>query len=349
MGDQIKTTPIRTNQETSRNLRDLAAARMREMANTYAAFNAMFAFTESKLYTDLVALDEKVLQASAAAAAHGYDAYQVTGLLRYLSLQGMFLEEPGDNFRLTPMGEAILSPASIGWLRMIRGGYGDVFQAALPLVEGTKRYGVDVVRNGYYVGAGSSQFTSAIRDDVGHNILERLGTKCVADLGCGEAIFSINFCKRNPAHRALAVDVDDGSIKAARAAIAREGLSDRIKVVQADCFDASALAKSCQEADTFFTFAMEHELLRDGEEAVVKHVEAMAGAFPGKRFVIGEAINKITPASGLLYWFHILSLQGMPRDIDFWKGLLGRLSKGALEEVFIPDYGHQAAYYSIKL
>jgi SAM-dependent methyltransferase len=349
MGETIKITPIKTNDETSRNLRDLAASRMRELATGYAAFNAMFAFSESKLYTDLLASEERLIDGPAAAKAHGYDVYQVTGMLRFLSLQGMFTEEAGDRFRLTPIGQAILSPASLGWLRMIRGGYGEVLQESAALVEGKKRYGVDVVRNGRYVGVGSSQFTSAIRDDVGHSVLERLGTRCVADLGCGEAIFSINFVKRNPAHRAIAVDVDPGSIGAAREAIARAGLSDRIKVVQADCFDASALAKVCQEADTFFTFAMEHELLRDGEEAVIRHVESMAANFPGKRFVIGEAVNRVTPDTALLYWFHVLSLQGMPRGIEAWTTMLGRLARGRLEEVFVPDYGQQAAYYSIAL
>lgn len=348
MADPVKITTVRTGEETSRNIRDLAASRMREWINNYAAVNALFAFTESKLAADLQGSPEGLVDGREAAARHGYDGYQVCALLRFLSLQGMFIEEQAERFRLTPVGEALLSSASVGWMRLIRGGYGDTIHDCGALVEGRKRYGVDVERVGRYVGIGSSQFTSAIRDEVGYAALERIGARTIADLACGQADFSVNFVKRNPDHRAVAVDINDGSVSAARANVDANGVADRVTVVKADIIDPASMADSCRDVDTFFVFAMEHELLRDGDEAVIHHVEAMAKQFPGRRFIIGEAVNKITPDTALLYWFHALSLQGIPRDIEFWVALFGKVRGARLEEVFVPDYGRQAAYYCLK-
>lgn len=345
----VPVTTIPSGESSWRALQVLMASRMPDKINGFVFCNALFAFTESKLLGDLESSADRTLDAAAAAGRHDYDPRQTTGLVRYLATQGMFREERQDVFRLTPMGEAMLSQVALGWLRLVRGGYGHVMLDAGKLLDGSLVYGEDIERNGFYVGSGSSQFTSAIRDEVGYRVIDRIGGQTIADLGCGAARFLIEVLRAHPERRGIAIDVDDGAIASARAAVAEAGLEHRLSVVQCDAFDAAALAEHCGDVEVFFSFAMEHELLRDGEQAVVDHIDAMSEHFPGRRFVIGEAINPVDQRTGTLYWFHVISAQGMPRDVAGWTGILSRLQRARLKEVFVPDYGPQAAYYDIVL
>ncbi|GAB4565990.1 MAG: hypothetical protein Tsb0020_17290 [Haliangiales bacterium] len=345
----VPVTPIASGESSWNALQQLMASRMPEKINGFVFCNALFAFTESKLLDDIRSSEDHTLDIAAAAERHGYSPQQASGLVRYLATQGMFREEREDLFRLTPMGESMLSKVAVGWLRLVRGGYGHIMLEAGKLLDGSAVYGENITRDGFYVGSGSSQFTSEIRDEVGYNVINRVGGKTIADLGCGSATFLIKYLLAHPDRHGIAIDIDDGSISSARAAVAEAGLESRLKVVQCDAFDAAELAKHCGDADIFFSFAMEHEILRGGEQAVIDHMDSMSEHFPGKRFVVGEAVNPIDQRTGTLYWFHIISAQGMPRDVDGWKRILSGLKRAKLNEVFVPDYGPQAAYYDIAL
>ena len=45
-------------------------------------------------------------------------------------------------------------------------------------------------------------------------------------------------------------------------------------------------------------------------------VNSVAKMFPGKHYVLGEPMLNDTREDSVLYWIHVLSLQGMPRNVE---------------------------------
>jgi hypothetical protein len=93
---------------------------------------------------------------------------------------------------------------------------------------------------------------------------------------------------------------------------------------------------------------MEHEGLRDGEGAVLAHIDNMAERFPGKRYLLGEPMLHMSAADGIFYWIHVLSLQGIPRNVPGWCELLGKLKRAKLAEVFVADHRQWCGYFDIE-
>jgi SAM-dependent methyltransferase len=307
---------------------------------------AMFTFSESKLLDDLAT--NGFLQAKQAAERHGYDHFQTVGLLRFLVTQGLFAEDSDETFRLTPKGTAAVSPTSLAAIRFYLGGYGDCMVRSRELLEKKIAYGREVTRDSFYVATGTKLNTASFMDMIPLAILARKGARTVCDLGCGAGQFLIEWVKGGPERRGVGVDLAPESIEEARKSAAAQGVGDRLEFHVGDAFDNNALAKHCQNVDVIFSFAMEHEGLRDGEGAVLGHIESMAEKFPGKRYLLGEPMLHMSPADGIFYWIHVLSLQGIPRNVPGWCDLLGKLKRAKLVEVFIPDHRQWCGYFDIE-
>jgi SAM-dependent methyltransferase len=349
MGADLPTTPIvsiKTDAAVSDVLIKLAASRIHESIGGFAFCNALFTFVESGLFVDLTA--DKVVDASASASRHGYDPYQALGLLRYLRTQGVLIEEGEGRFRPTAVGEAVLSEGALGLLRLYRGGYGELMLRAGQLLDRSLTYGRDLSRDGRYVATGANESTRVAVNALPFAVMEKDEVRTIADLGCGAGGFLIDFVKRSPRHRAIGIDVDPRGLEEARRNVEAAGVADQVKLVLGDAFDLSAVAKQCGDADLFYAFAMEHELLRENEDAVLRHIDEMAALFPGKRYLLGEPLIHMTREDGAFYWFHILSKQGLPRSVAGWVPLLRRLRRARLEQVFVPDQGTVYAVFDIR-
>ena len=327
-------------------LRDVLAGGMGVAVQGFALGTAMFSFTESKLIDDVAR--DGAINAKASADAHHYDHWQVLGLLRFLVTQGLFAEELGETFRPTPKGTAALSPTSLAALRFYIGGYGHLMNRSRELIEKKITYGKEVTRDSYYVAAGSKLNTASFMDMVPLAVLAKKGVKRVADLGCGAGQLLIEWVKGGADRAGVGVDLAPEAIEAARLAAKEQGVADRVAFHVGNAFDNDVIAKHCADVDVIFSFAMEHEGLRDGEAAVLDHIDAMAKRFPGKRYLLGEPMLHMSVADGMFYWLHVLSMQGLPRNVPGWCDLLGKLKTAKLHEVFIPDHRQWCAYFDIE-
>jgi SAM-dependent methyltransferase len=328
-------------------MRDFMAADAFSMVMGFALGHAVFTFTRSALFRDLER--DGFIRAEESARVHGLSHRHAVGLLRFLVTQDLFTEERGETFWPTQRGRAMFSPPALGWLRMFIGGYGPLMETSLDLLTGKKVHGKDVRRDGYFVGAGSSIVTSAIFDEVPYRLIERYQLRAVADLGCGGGRFLIEWARRHPDNRGVGVDISAEAIQSARDEARRAGVHDRVRFVVADGFDLSALSRECGAVDIFYAFAMEHELLRDGEQAVLGHIDQMSAQFPGKRYLMGEPMLQMIQPDGPLYWAHVLSHQGYPRNVPGWCDLLRRLEKAELERVYLPEHRKMCGYFDIRL
>ena len=313
----------------------------------FALSTAMFAFSESKLLGDLA--EHGAIQVREAAERNGYDYVQTLGLLRFLATQGLFVEERGETFRLTPKGTAATSATSLAAVRFFIGGYGHLMTHGRDLLEKKITYGREVTRDAYYVATGTKLNTASFMDMVPLAVLAKKGVKHIADLGCGAGQFLIEWVKGGADRSGVGVDLAPEAIEEARASAKAQGVADRLVFHVGDAFDNAALHPVLKDVEVIFSFAMEHEGLRDGEAAVLGHIDDMAAKFPGKRYLLGEPMLHMSAADGMFYWLHVLSLQGIPRDVSGWCDLLRKLKKAKLEEVFIADHRQWCMYFDIEL
>ena len=338
---------IALDDESRSRMRDLMAADALGLVLGFALGEAVFAFSCSPLLEDVER--DGFIQAADAARAHDLDHRHTAGLLRFLATQDLFSEEKNETFWLTQRGRAMFSPAALGWLRLYIGGYRPLMQSSLELMTRKQVHGDDVRRDAYFVATGSSMVTSAVCDEVPYRVLERYHVRTVADLGCGAGRFLIEWASRHPENRGIGVDISPEAIEASREKAREAGVSDRVRFVTGDGLDLTAVARECSEADLFYSFAMEHEFLRAGEQAVLDHIDHMASLFPGKRYLMGEPMLHMMQHDGPLYWIHVLSHQGIPRNVPGWCDLLVRLEKAVLEQVYLPEHRKMAGYFDIRL
>ncbi|MEQ1918962.1 MAG: class I SAM-dependent methyltransferase [Elusimicrobiota bacterium] len=305
----------------------------------------MFAYTEAGLQKEIDA--QGVIDPKSAAERCKVDPHQLLGLLRYFALHDAFKERDG-RFVMTPVGRTLLSPGALAVIELYRGGYGQVMFDADQLLRKKKTYHEGVVREGKYVATGSAGIFRSFYSACAFAALERCHGKRVLDLGCGDATFLIEYVKKTPGATGIGVDVDERAVEAARASIAAAGLSDRIKVVLGDAFKPEVFRHLASEIDVVYSFAMQHEMFRDGEKMVIDYIDDIARTFQGKWYVLGEPLLNYTVGDSIFYWIHILSLQGLPRSIDGWIPLLERC-KPKLEAVYYPSHERYGAYFLLKL
>jgi SAM-dependent methyltransferase len=340
-------TAIEVSDKTNDTVQQLFASDMGPIVDQFTTAHALYQFSISPLYKELRV--NGTVDVPDAARKHELQEVHAAGLLRFLAIRGFFTEEPGAVFRMTPKGRSSMTDSALGLLTMYIGGYGNLMARANDLLQGKAHYGGDIERDSYRVGLGSSLFTSAVTDEVPFRIFERRGVRTIADLGCGAGKFLIAFAKRHPSHRGIGIDISEEGIANARADAERQGVGNQLQFVVGNCFDSDLLKKTCAEVESFYSFGFEHELLRDGEDALLEHIDGMASILPGKSYLLGEVILKMAPADAKYYWIHVLSHQGIPRNIPGWCELLGKLRRAKLKEVFVPDHQELAAFYEIGL
>jgi hypothetical protein len=336
---------VRSDEHTVSELAQTMAGRIHDLMNGYALVNALWAFLDGGLDQEIS--ESAPIDPAAAAAKRKLDPHQLGGLLKFLALHDVLREREG-KYWLAPTGRALLSPGSLAILHLYRGGYGESMFESGALMSRKKVYGKDLVRHGKYVASGSAHFFQSFHRCAAYAALDRIGARSILDMGCGDATMLIDYCTRNPQAKGTGVDVDERAVEAAREAIAAKGLGDRVRVVLGDAFDPKVLAKVADQVDAVFSFAIQHEMFREGEQKVIDHINEIARLFAGKYYVLGEPLLNYLRDDSIFYWVHILSLQGLPRNVDGWVPLLERC-KCKLEAVFMPDHERYGAYFLLKL
>jgi SAM-dependent methyltransferase len=328
-------------------MRDIFAAEIPMALIGFAYGYGLHTLAMSPFFADLER--DKFIKVEPTVAKYKLVHRHVVGLLRFLATQDVFKEEANETFHLTPKGKAAVSKGSVGWIKVMIGGYGNLMHHANALMAGELTYHKDIHRQAREVSVGSSMLTSSIGDEVPYRVIERAGAHVVADLGCGGGGFLIEWVKRDPKNRGVGIDLAPAAIDAATTAAREAGVSDRCKFVVGNCFDLSVVAPQCKDVEFFYSFALEHEVMTTSEQAVLDHIDAMADLFPGKRYLVGEPMLNMAVGDGHFYWVHVLSLQGYPRNVPGWSNLFKRFKVASLERVYVPDHQRIGGFFDIRL
>ncbi|MBI2108966.1 MAG: methyltransferase domain-containing protein [Parcubacteria group bacterium] len=208
--------------------------------------------------------------------------------------------------------------------------YKPVFDNLESLLKGTKKYGNDVVRDGYYLQKMSITINNPVENYIVQQLQEIKEKSILVDLGCGPGTLLSRVSAANPLIEGLGIDVDPIITDIAQKNVMRSRRP--IKIITADVTKIHFWKKHIPSNVNliFSANSILHELLRDGEERFISFLKTLKGAFPGSRFFVTE-INALSPQEiknmrsndykffmAMFMFTHPLTEQGLPRSKKEW-------------------------------
>jgi SAM-dependent methyltransferase len=293
-----------------------------DMISTMNLCHALLALATSGLL-DRLRVDRPVPRADLLA---GMEEEIGAGFLRYLSVCGV-LEEFQGTYRLSRRGAMLTGDVALARLGFYLEAYGPVTRRAAELLDGSARYGVDVVRDHGALGRRSGTISAVSYIPIVREVMGGRAATRLVDLGCGDGSLLVRMCLRDPALTAVGIDIAPDAITAARAQADREGVGDRARFAVADAFDPATWPDECDSAEVICGVGVLHEKFRDGDGAVVDLLDALATKLTGDRMLlIGEPELRYDNRENDSDFFlvHVLSRQGIPRDRAGWLAVFER-------------------------
>lgn len=297
---------------------------------------------ETGVFTELRRSGEAGASCGELAERCGLRGPLLQGVLDYLALAGGVLAKVDGRYRWTEGTERALGEP-VRTLSHLVGAYSCLLYELVPALRGEKEYGADFRRAPEHVAQASDLATRSLHRWIVRR-LARLGVKRLADLGCGSGGVLIDFCSRSESLAGVGVDLEPEALAEAREAVAAAGLSGRIGLVEGDLARPESYAGAVGEVQALYAGYVLHELLRDGEEALVDLLRRMGEHFPGVYLLVSE-FDAVSDAEALVlppeqrsfmlhyqHLIHPLSHQGSPLPAHRWRALFARAGLELSEE-----------------
>ncbi len=242
---------------------------------------------------DAMRRDGKV-DLAAFARERGLDHRLLVAMCDYLA--GRRLLRRGDTngwYELDENGAFMMhSDALRGWMELVHG-YEDVLHAMPDLLSGRRHYAAgDVQRDGHHVAVGSGLASNDFFFPLTAERIRRAGYRHVLDIGCGDATFLRYLCARTPGVVGIGIDRSTEAVAAADAAIARDGLSGRVRVVCGDAMELDRYREELRGVDAATSFFVLHELCGgSGQQPLEPFLETYRRTLPAAPLIAIEAIR----------------------------------------------------------
>lgn len=179
-----------------------------------------------------------------------------------------------------------------GWYTMLIGGYGQTF---LELGDKLKLGSGSASRRADLVGIGSCAISHYDAIPLTRRLMARIsgGVKRVLDLGCGNALYLVEFCKLFPEIEAWGVEPDRKGYEAAVALVEREHLQGRIRLSCSGAVEFFRTPVSFSPDLTVLGFVLHEILGQEGEAGVVGFLKQLTERFPDIHLVVIEVDQKM--------------------------------------------------------
>lgn len=276
------------------------------------------------------------------AQRNGLDERLLGAVCDALYSRAMLKKDEAGRFSLEESSEFLVTNSlARGWFHLANG-YENVLFHLEDLVRGTKKYGVDLVRDGELVGVGSGL---ASRDFYFPLVLDKLAglnVKRVLDIGSGDGEFLRLICRRFPDAQGVGLDLSPEAVEAGRASVQASGLETRIVLHVGDAMRLASFQQELSGVDAGATFFVLHELC-DGRtnQRALEFLRAFRQTLPGVPFIITETVRptaaemRSRPGPAIEYFlFHDLSGQH-PVDRQTWRNLFAEAGYQSIEEDYI--------------
>jgi len=218
------------------------------------------------------------------------DHDRLRGLLLYLANEGIVAVE-GATVQLTPKGRGYGEFRA--WYSLLIGGYATTVAQIGPALHAGQP---SCTRDGAQVGAGSCEISRYDGMAMTDALLSQAGLRCseLLDLGCGNALYLIEFCRAMPHARAWGSEPDAGGYKEALERVADADLADRIRLANRSAIEfLESPPADCNPDLIVFGYVLHEILGQDGEQAVVTLLKRVAARFPDINIVVIEVANEI--------------------------------------------------------
>lgn len=280
--------------------------------------------------------------------AHGLDDAMAAGLIDYLVIRGVVVEENGA-LAPTHRGRCLMSEVPMALLGYYHDAYSPVLRSGASLLSRRASYGADVERDHEALGKHCEVLFRSFGTSVVLRMLESMGARCLLDLGCGSGGLLIDACARQPELRAIGLDIAPDVIRYGQDRVAAAGLSDRIRMVVGDAFRPDTWPDVCAEADAILIAGTLHEHFRCGEDAVIDVLNGYADflAESGGGLILAEPELYRDAVDADFFLVHTFTRQGYPRTGEAWLELFDRTRLRCVEMAHVPDTGFRFRYFHL--
>jgi SAM-dependent methyltransferase len=303
-------------------------ARAREIASSAILGKVLLALSDCGFYEYVRA--QPRFSTKDAVATLGLDATVAEALFSYLTGHDCLVANAPGVLEVTSRGREVFNAYTRGVVNMYVGAYAAIFENLSNVLRGKIPLGApELARSPVHTAAGTSFLTCGFTIPEVIRRMDSRGARHVLDLGCGTGDFLVQYLRRNTSARGLGIDSEEGPLIEGRRAARLHGLEARLvfhrATVRRTGVDVpSALASG---VDSVTSMYMLHELGRDGRDAIVDTARALKRALPGRVLyaleVEGVSPERFAASSDhkgrLDYWLlHVLSRQGLPREVGDW-------------------------------
>jgi 2-ketoarginine methyltransferase len=264
------------------------------------------------------------------------DPAKLAGFMRYLANEGIVDIE--ENTIILGLKGFQLAKFR-GWYTLLIGGYGGVF---LSIGDSLKINSGWAQRDDKSVGTGSCLISHFDAIPLTRSLMDDMPKKCtqILDIGCGNALYLIEFCKTTPDVLGWGVEPSRESYQESIRLVKQAKLEDRIIISNVSALEFISSPFHCDPDLVVVGFVLQEILSQNGEQGVLKFLTEITNKFPDIYIAVIEVDNQISNAKimkhGLslayynpYYLVHYFTNQ-MLKTADFWEEIF---SKSNLEMV----------------
>lgn len=220
-----------------------------------------------------------------------------------------------------------VDPRHLSWFAYFLLAYKTMLSNMGPLMNGSKQYGRDILRDGSYLRK-TGIFTRASIPVLIKRLRElKVGT--MLDIGCGGGEILFTFANAMSGVRGIGIDIDESVVAGTRQSAVKHHFSDRITIAQGDARSPESFPQIAYEADAILGMAVFHEFRRgDGIVPLLKkYKEKFAKA---KLFIVEfdapswDDLRRDSPdapqrkLASQYKFIHVFSEQGLPQPRKEW-------------------------------
>lgn len=233
---------------------------------------------------DALAEANESLSTDSLAKEYHLDPYRLEAFLKYLRAEGI-LEENEGRFKLSETGKRFGEFRV--WYTLLIGGYSSTF---LQMGEALRLGAEPATRNLTQVGVGSCGISHYDAIPLTRKLMEGLPQEChqLLDLGCGNGLYLVEFCKALPHIKAWGVEPDEGSYRKAIELAQQNGLEDRVRF---SCNSALGFLQEKLDYEPDFAvlgFVLHEILGQEGEVGVRNFLCELTDRFPRLHLIVIE-------------------------------------------------------------
>lgn len=219
-----------------------------------------------------------------------FDCSKLKTFFQYL-LNENIIESKNDLYSLSINGKKykIFEP----WYTMLVGGYAETFLQVGPKLKTNSGW---ASRNLTKVGIGSCGISHFDAIPLTRSLINKTSVDSyrLLDLGCGNGLYLIEFCKAFQKFEAWGIEPDSGSCQEANTRIAEFGFEKRVHIINKKALDfLNSDFPECNPNFIFLGFVMHEVLAQEGRSGAIEFFKQIIKRYPEINIIIIEVINKI--------------------------------------------------------